>query len=89
MMRCFSLAWSQTLVYDCVCNYVLVLFVQYFPGRPSIKSALKIVDSWLQHQGTEIKYSDFRDVLDNTVQVSQAEKAFSFSFMTINDFTND
>ncbi len=32
-----------------------------------------MVDSWLQQQkGTEIKYSDFRDVLDNTVQVRQA-----------------
>ncbi|KTG31705.1 hypothetical protein cypCar_00010875 [Cyprinus carpio] len=49
------------------------LFDEYFPGRPSVKSALKTVDSWLQQQkGTEIKYSNFRDVLDNTVQTSDA-----------------
>uniref|UniRef100_A0A671PTB6 Sulfhydryl oxidase n=1 Tax=Sinocyclocheilus anshuiensis TaxID=1608454 RepID=A0A671PTB6_9TELE len=48
-------------------KYINVLS-KHFPGRPSVKSALKTVDSWLQQQkGTEIKYSDFRDVLDNTV----------------------
>uniref|UniRef100_A0A672KA12 Sulfhydryl oxidase n=1 Tax=Sinocyclocheilus grahami TaxID=75366 RepID=A0A672KA12_SINGR len=53
-------------------KYINVL-AKYFPGRPSVKSALKTVDSWLQQQkGTEIKYSDFRDVLDNTVQTSDA-----------------
>lgn len=44
--------------------------MQYFPGRPSVKSALKAVDGWLQEQSTEIEYSDFRDVLDSVVQVS-------------------
>uniref|UniRef100_A0A9J8DAV8 Sulfhydryl oxidase n=1 Tax=Cyprinus carpio carpio TaxID=630221 RepID=A0A9J8DAV8_CYPCA len=53
-------------------KYINVL-AKYFPGRPSVKSALKTVDSWLQQQkGVEIKYSDFRDVLDNTVQTSDA-----------------
>ncbi|XP_026105751.1 sulfhydryl oxidase 1-like [Carassius auratus] len=53
-------------------KYIHVL-AKYFPGRPSVKSTLKTVDSWLQQQkGTEIKYSDFRDVLDNTVQTSDA-----------------
>lgn len=51
-------------------NNEIVLFVQYFPGRPSVKSALKAVDGWLQEQSTEIEYSDFRDVLDSVVQVS-------------------
>ncbi|KAL1270177.1 hypothetical protein QQF64_032466, partial [Cirrhinus molitorella] len=52
-------------------KYINVL-AKYFPGRPSVKSALKTVDSWLTQQETEIKYSDFRDVLDNTVQTSDA-----------------
>ncbi|XP_016146013.1 sulfhydryl oxidase 1-like [Sinocyclocheilus grahami] len=53
-------------------KYINVL-AKYFPGRPSVKSALNTVDSWLQLQkGLEIKYSDFRDVLDNTVQTSDA-----------------
>uniref|UniRef100_A0A8C2AP66 Sulfhydryl oxidase n=1 Tax=Cyprinus carpio TaxID=7962 RepID=A0A8C2AP66_CYPCA len=53
-------------------KYINVL-AKYFPGRPSVKSALKTVDSWLlQQKGTEIKYSNFRDVLDNTVQTSDA-----------------
>lgn len=53
-------------------KYINVL-AKYFPGRPSVKSALQAVDSWLQSQkGTEIKYSDFRDVLDNVVQTSDA-----------------
>ncbi|XP_051950459.1 sulfhydryl oxidase 1-like [Xyrauchen texanus] len=53
-------------------KYISVL-AKYFPGRPSIKRALKAVDSWLQEQkGPEIKYSDFRYMLDNTVQTSDA-----------------
>ncbi|XP_056629392.1 sulfhydryl oxidase 1 [Triplophysa dalaica] len=53
-------------------KYIYVL-AKYFPGRPSVKSALKAVDSWLQeHKGTDIKYSDFRDVLDSVVQTSDA-----------------
>ncbi|XP_052419547.1 sulfhydryl oxidase 1 [Carassius gibelio] len=53
-------------------KYISVL-AKYFPGRPSVKRALNMVDSWLQQQkGTEIKYSDLRDVLDNTVQTSDA-----------------
>lgn len=53
-------------------KYINVL-AKYFPGRPSVKSALKAVDSWLQEQkGTEIEYSDFRDVLDSVVQKSDS-----------------
>ncbi|KAK9970911.1 hypothetical protein ABG768_026814 [Culter alburnus] len=53
-------------------KYIHVL-AKYFPGRPSVKSALKTLDNWLQLQtGAEIRYSDFRDVLDNTVQTSDA-----------------
>ncbi|KAK7145726.1 hypothetical protein R3I93_013459 [Phoxinus phoxinus] len=53
-------------------KYIHVL-AKYFPGRPSVKSALKIVDNWLQLQnGTEIRYSSLRDVLDNAVQTSDA-----------------
>ncbi|XP_067270263.1 sulfhydryl oxidase 1 [Pseudorasbora parva] len=53
-------------------KYIHVL-ATYFPGRPSVKSALKNVDDWLQQQNeAEIKYSDLRDVLDNPVQPSDA-----------------
>ncbi|XP_051964877.1 sulfhydryl oxidase 1 [Xyrauchen texanus] len=53
-------------------KYITVL-AKHFPGRPSVKSALKTVDIWLREQeGTEIKYSDFRNMLDNTVQTSDA-----------------
>lgn len=53
-------------------KYISVL-AKYFPGRPSVKRALNMVDNWLQEQkGTEIKYSDLRDVLDNMVQTSDA-----------------
>nr|XP_055023808.1 sulfhydryl oxidase 1 [Misgurnus anguillicaudatus] len=53
-------------------KFVNVL-AKYFPGRPSVKSALKTANSWLQEQkGTKIEYSDFREVLDNVVQTSDA-----------------
>ncbi|TRY83594.1 hypothetical protein DNTS_033710 [Danionella cerebrum] len=53
-------------------KYTSVL-AKFFPGRPSVKAALKTVDSWLQLQNVnEILYSDFRDVLDNVVQTSDA-----------------
>ncbi|CAM4718052.1 unnamed protein product [Leuciscus chuanchicus] len=53
-------------------KYIHVL-AKYFPGRPFVKSALKTVDDWLQLQtGTEIRYSDLRDVLDNAAKSSDA-----------------
>ncbi|XP_051525690.1 sulfhydryl oxidase 1-like [Myxocyprinus asiaticus] len=53
-------------------KYISVL-AKHFPGRPSVKSTLKTMDIWLREQeGTEIKYSDFRNMLDNTVQTSDA-----------------
>ncbi|XP_030640958.1 sulfhydryl oxidase 1 [Chanos chanos] len=53
-------------------RYMSVL-AKYFPGRPVVRGLLKTLDIWLQSQhGSEIKYSAFRDILDRTVENTDA-----------------
>ena len=49
-----------------------VCCLQYFPGRPVVMNSLKSLNSWLQVQtANEISYKAFREVLENTAQVSK------------------
>lgn len=52
--------------------------VQYFPGRPIVKNLLNSANSWLQNQtGGEVSYMAFREILDNTAQVSKLNAAWT------------
>uniref|UniRef100_A0A4W6FTB4 Sulfhydryl oxidase n=1 Tax=Lates calcarifer TaxID=8187 RepID=A0A4W6FTB4_LATCA len=53
---------------------VLISLKKYIgcPGRPMVINLLKSVNSWLQNQTTnEISYEAFKEILDNSAQVSQ------------------
>lgn len=46
--------------------------MQYFPGRTVVMNMLRSLHSWLQKQTEEqISYEAFKEILDNTAQVSK------------------
>lgn len=61
--------------WNALSSYILCLtvsHVQYFPGRPVVMNLLKSLNTWLQNQvGNEITYDAFKEILENTAQVSE------------------
>lgn len=72
---------DKTLLVDllaCFTLHSMVGCVQYFPGRPIVKNLLNSANSWLQNQtGGEVSYMAFREILDNTAQVSKLNAAWT------------